>query len=330
MSISDEQKLVLADFHAELQKEATLSSEKAFLDEACCRRYLVANKWKVEEAKKKVLATIKWRHEFGVDDILPHLDNILDHSSTGKMYVNGKDKFGHPVLYMHNARNEKRFLSDHEGSLRHLVYEMERAISQMGPGIEKMCIVMDFEGYSMFNAPPMKTSRATLDILSNHYPERMAASLMYSPPFAFWLFWKVISPFIDPVTKDKIKMISGKEPVKNAAVQEQIEIDQCLKDFGGENGFSFLDEETRSAYWKDDLEKADKFTKLFPDVQKLVSLPEDQETNEEEGAEKDDKKKKEDKNPVSDETKLHSEACFATLNIINGVSTLDDLKAPSS
>jgi len=68
----------------------------------------------------------------------------------------------------------------------------------------KMTWIIDFVGFSLFNQPPWKTSKETLDILQSHYPERLANALLYDPPFIFRAFWAAIKPFIDPKTKKKV------------------------------------------------------------------------------------------------------------------------------
>jgi CRAL/TRIO domain len=44
-----------------------------------------------------------------------------------------------------------------------------------------------------------------LNILQTHYPERLANSLVLNVPFLIHTFFKMISPFIDPITRNKIK-----------------------------------------------------------------------------------------------------------------------------
>ena len=56
----------------------------------------------------------------------------------------------------------------------------------------------------------MKTSRETLAILQEHYPERLAVAVCYNPPWIFAVFWKAISPFIDPNTYRKIRFVNPK------------------------------------------------------------------------------------------------------------------------
>jgi hypothetical protein len=62
------------------------------------------------------------------------------------------------------------------------------------------CIIM----YSYAKFPSMSVSKATLNILQDHYPERLGHMLIANPPMLFSTFWSCISPFIDPVTRAKV------------------------------------------------------------------------------------------------------------------------------
>lgn len=44
-----------------------------------------------------------------------------------------------------------------------------------------------------------------LSILQNHYPERLGLSLILHVPWLLDMFFKLIKPFIDPVTREKMK-----------------------------------------------------------------------------------------------------------------------------
>ena len=48
------------------------------------------------------------------------------------------------------------------------------------------------------------TSRTVLHILQTHYPERLGAALIAHVPWLVHTFFKLIMPFIDPVTRSKM------------------------------------------------------------------------------------------------------------------------------
>lgn len=81
--------------------------------------------------------------------------------------------------------------SSHDNQLRHLVYLIENAILNLPEGHEQMVWLIDFSGWSLTNSVPIKTARETINILQNHYPERLAVAFLYNPPRIFETFWKV-------------------------------------------------------------------------------------------------------------------------------------------
>ncbi|CAM9478645.1 unnamed protein product [Laminaria digitata] len=206
------------------------------LDDACLARYLRARSGDVAKAAAMLSATLEWRREFGLPQVLKDEVNVIaKENSTGKVYVSGFDRQGRPVLVM---RPREENTQDHDGNIKHIVYQMERAraiLQRLSGGYGKVCIMIDYVGFSVRNASPMKTNMKTLRILQNHYPETLGVAYFVSPPFVFRSFWKVIYPFIDGDTKDKFCFVPGN--AKGDAAQKEFsknfDLDQLEEAFGG-------------------------------------------------------------------------------------------------
>lgn len=80
-----------------------------------------------------------------------------------------------------------------------------------------------------------------LNILQTHYPERLGASLILNVPFLIHAFYKMISPLIDPVTRNKMKF--NPKPVQDGLFAA----DELFKDsgWGGERDFVY----DHDRYW---------------------------------------------------------------------------------
>lgn len=183
-------------------------------------------------------ATLAWRTEFGLNDISSWRDVMAIENSTGKTYVRGYTKDGHVILIMRPAKENT---NDHDGNIKNLIYTMERAVACSEKlGQEKLLLVIDYQNYSLFNAPPMKTSRQVLSILQDHYPERLLRACLVRPPMIFYAFYKMISPFVDRVTSDKVCMLTNAD-MNNANNQLYQVADRAMLEavFGGEDSRPF-------------------------------------------------------------------------------------------
>ena len=212
-------------------------------------RYLKARNFNIDKAIAMLRGTIQWRLDFGIREeggdgkvlTMAHWMDVLSvENSTGKMFVRGFDRVGHALLYM-RPRHENT--NNHDGNLKHLVYSMERAIAILdasGRGREKIILLIDYEGYSLMNSPPMKTSKAVLAILQDHYPERLHRAYCIRPPWVVNAFFNVISPFIDPVTRDKIVMVTGSSAAAvGAKLAKEIDVEILEKCLGGSDDRPF-------------------------------------------------------------------------------------------
>ncbi|KAG2497600.1 hypothetical protein HYH03_004345 [Edaphochlamys debaryana] len=174
-------------------------------------------------------ATLKWRLEYK-----PHAirwDEVASESTTGKQYVyHTVDKAGRPIVMM-RPRNQNT--KDTEKQIRHLIYTLEvasRIADKNGSG--KFTWLLDFGGYTMSNAPPLKVSIHCNSVLANHYPERLGLAVCYHAPMLFSMTWKAVQPFIDPVTKQKIVFVD-KNSHEGAAMEERFDMEQIESCMGG-------------------------------------------------------------------------------------------------
>ncbi|KAI7897049.1 CRAL-TRIO domain-containing protein [Mucor mucedo] len=229
-------------------------SEKGFLTDNTIKRYMRARKWEFEHAKTMLENTVRWRRDYRPDELDPNY--IKPEVETGKMYYNGFDKCGRPVWIMRpRLQNSK----DAERQIKHIVYCLERGIRLMPDLVENLAIIVDFKDSSAAHNPSVSTCKKFLDILGNHYPERLGVAFVVKSPWFFLTTFKIISPFMDPVTKNKIKfVIDGKDNKETKSLsnemvhlEDYIDLDQLECDFGGHFNYQFELE----PYWKLLLEK---------------------------------------------------------------------------
>ncbi len=100
-------------------------------------------------------------------------------------------------------------------NMRHLVYNLEHAVActdhRSNHKYEKIHIIIDYHGFKLGDAPPMRVSKHTVDLHQNHYPKRMYRAYICDPPLMFRYFWSMIRPFLDPKTKAKVVFCYGEE-----------------------------------------------------------------------------------------------------------------------
>lgn len=87
--------------------------------------------------------TLKWRKEYKPDFITAN-DVKGELNNNGKMYRNGVDKRGCPIIYM-KPRHDNTGAEKRVEKVRYLVYILEKAIASMQEDVEKMSIIVDFK-----------------------------------------------------------------------------------------------------------------------------------------------------------------------------------------
>ncbi|KAK4599743.1 hypothetical protein RGQ29_009685 [Quercus rubra] len=223
-----------------------------FCTNACFRRYLEARNWNVEKSKKMLEETLKWRSTFKPEEI--RWNEVAIEGETGKIYrANFHDRNGRSVLILRPGMQNTTSL---DNQMRHLVYLLENAILNLPEGQEQMSWLIDFTGWSITNNVPIKSARETINILQNHYPERLAIAFLYNPPRIFEAFWKIVKYFLDAKTFQKVKFVYPKNKDSVELMRTYFDEQNLPKEFGGKALLNYDYEEFSKMMTQDDVKSA--------------------------------------------------------------------------
>lgn len=181
-------------------QEPITERERMWLTRECLLRYLRATKWNVQQALARLQSTLTWRREYGADTFT--FDYISPENETGKQVILGYDNNARPCLFLNPAK-QNTDMSDRQ--IHHLCFMLDRTVDMMPPGQENAALIINFKGASSGKVPTVGQARAVLNILQNHNPERLGRAHISELPWYVSTFFKIISPFIDPVTREKMK-----------------------------------------------------------------------------------------------------------------------------
>ncbi|KAF9167574.1 hypothetical protein DFQ26_004089 [Actinomortierella ambigua] len=262
--LTDSQKSALDQVRTQIHSDAITPrpDQKRWANDACLLRYLRGRKWNVEEAKQAIENSIRWRDEFGPDR--PDRKALWLETTPGKIYVSGFDGESRPLVYM-RPRLENTQASDTQ--IKHVVFHLETALALMPEGVEALTIVIDFHGSSMRTSPGAAVAKQIIDVLGSQFPERLGKAYIIHAPWFFFPFYKLISPWIDPVTKAKIHFVdmkkqkqkssssssstsssSASSPTSSEHVQllDAIPLDMLEQEYGGASEYKYDQE----IYWQ--------------------------------------------------------------------------------
>ncbi|KAK3358939.1 CRAL-TRIO domain-containing protein [Lasiosphaeria hispida] len=211
-------------------------NEKQWLTKECLLRYLRATKWHEKEAGKRLLDTLTWRRDYGVEIDVLTPEHCSPENETGKQTILGYDKEGRPCHYLSPGRQNTEASPR---QVQHLVFMLERVIEMMPAQVETLSLMIDYKpSKTRSNTNPgIAMAREVLNILQNHYPERLGKALIINTPWFVHGFFKIITPFIDPHTREKLKF--------NEDMTQYVPSEQLWTTFKGALEFEY----DHSIYW---------------------------------------------------------------------------------
>jgi len=241
-----------------------------YCNEACLERYLEARNWNVDKSRKMLEESLKWREAKRPQDI--RWPDVSVEAETGKLYrASFPDREGKTVVVMRPA---KQNTSSHEGQVQHLVYALENAVFSMPEDQDKMVWLIDFTGWTLAHASPIKTARESMNVLQNHYPERLAIAFLFNAPKVFESSFKVLKRLVDPKSVKKLNFVYKENEESMKTMYRHIDPEVLPVEFGGKNNVVYNHEEYSKLMTKDDLKIANFWVADINHVVNGHSVPE--------------------------------------------------------
>ncbi|KAI3451656.1 hypothetical protein Pfo_008321 [Paulownia fortunei] len=163
-------------------------------------KFLRARDFKVKDAFAMIKNTIKWRKEFGIDELV---EEDLGSELERVVFMHGHSKEGHPVCYNKMFSDEEK----RQKFLRWRIQFLEKSIRKLDfspGGVSTIVQVNDLKNSPGPNRWELRqATNQALQLLQDNYPEFVAKQVFINVPWWYLALSKMISPFLTHRTKSK-------------------------------------------------------------------------------------------------------------------------------
>jgi len=214
----------------------TTSNEKVDIP----KRFLTVAKGDPILGRKRYESTMKWRKENRMDDIVEEPNiyyKVIKQYYPHYYHLRGKNN--EPCYYENPPRfNLKKLRTTGmvmDDLVRYYALVREYMWTKIEPSEEgKSIYILDLEGMSIFDftGEVVEFVKRTAKFTGEHYPARSATIFVVNVPSWFNIIWKVVSPIVDDVTKDKVRILRGKANILKA-LKKKIPIENIPPEYGG-------------------------------------------------------------------------------------------------
>nr|GME05487.1 random slug protein 5-like [Ipomoea batatas] len=198
------------------------------VDDYTMRRFLQARNLDIEKASIMLLKYLKWRHTF-VEKGYISPSEVSNEIAQNKVFVQGVDKQGRPIVVVFGGRH-LQIKDGFEEFKRFVVFALDKVCARLLAGNEEFMTILDLQGYGYSNSDA-RGYIGVLSILQDYYPERLGKCLIIHVPYVFWALYKIMYPFINNNTRNKIMFVDNR--VLTSTLLEFIDERQLPDLYGG-------------------------------------------------------------------------------------------------
>lgn len=208
-------------------------------------RFLVARKWKIEDAEKQLRNALKWRQENDVDNIL---NQPLEGGEVVKKLVGaafqGHDKLGRPVyiertgeiniMLLINLIPEKSNHKAHVWGQEFHQHRCRQSSVRLGKPVYQISVINDLTGLNDSHRKGLKFLKHLTQLDADMYPEMLGSLYIVNAPWIFPILWRIVRVWIDPRTREKIHVLGADYKTE---LLKHIDAQELPREYGGTSDF---------------------------------------------------------------------------------------------
>ncbi|KAJ2763345.1 Non-classical phosphatidylinositol transfer protein (PITP), partial [Coemansia nantahalensis] len=207
------------------------SGERDLRVDVVLAKFLRARNGDMEQALAMLIKTLQWRASFDIDGLM---DEAFPEDVFGSVgFVFGRDKEGRPVTYnFYGGLDNKMVFGDLDRFLRWRVQLHERGMRSLDfVDVADMVQVHDYAGVGLlsYDGYARAASKATVQLMSDHYPETLATKFFVNVPGWGETIFNLIGRWLSEETKRKFVVASSSTAA--AALAQRIDPDSLPDKF---------------------------------------------------------------------------------------------------
>jgi len=177
------------------------------------KRFLRAENHDIKSALHRLEKHASWRETHIPNGNIPD-SAVVSQIRQRKVFLQPCGKDGRPLLVIRVANHHVTRPAEELETF--VMYSLEAAAAMCDhPGNP------DGKLWALFDLGDVKWENmdshalySCFKLLNERYPERVVSIFNYNSPFIFDALWRMVKPFIDPVSRSKVQFVSGEAGVK--------------------------------------------------------------------------------------------------------------------